>query len=93
MARSISAQDMYAQLVREFEKARTSECSTCRVPKPFWGPAPGPGSSGYWYLQTPNKCPAGCREVLARVWAQITTEYDIAPPSREALVSGDAYAH
>jgi hypothetical protein len=92
MARSISAQDMYAHLSRELQSARKSECASCRVPKPFWGPSAGPGASGYWYMETPNKCDNGCREILARVWADLTTEYTIEPPPREAIISGSAYA-
>jgi hypothetical protein len=92
MARPISAEDMYEHLAREFEKARAPHCTTCRMPRPFWGPAAGPGASGYWYLETPAKCARGCRETLARVWAQLTTDYEIAAPSRQAIISGVAFA-
>lgn len=91
MARSISAQDMYVRLAREFESARPSECRICRVPKTFWGPSAGPSASGYWYMEAPGRCDKGCNQVLTRVWAQITTEYDIEPPSK-AIISKSAFA-
>jgi hypothetical protein len=92
MARSMTAQEMYAHLAEEFAKARAAECTTCQAPKPFWGPAPGPSASGYWYMESPRKCGRGCREVLTRVWAQITTEYEIAPPPRDRIVSRSAFS-
>jgi hypothetical protein len=91
MARSMSAQEMYDHLAREFELARSPKCTACHVPKTFWGPAAGPGATGYWYMETPLKCTNGCREVLARIWAQLTTDYIIAPP-RPAIISRSAFA-
>jgi hypothetical protein len=87
MARSMSAEEMHAHLTREFESARKGVCKSCAVPKTFWGPAAGPGATGYWYMEMPVKCPNGCRDVLARVWAQLTTDYIIAPPPRPAITS------
>jgi hypothetical protein len=85
MARSMSAQEMYDHLARAFEAARPPACKTCRLPKTFWGPAAGPGASGYWYMETPHRCANGCHEVLARLWAQLTTDYIIAPPPRPII--------
>jgi hypothetical protein len=92
MARSMSAQEMYDHLAREFDSARNPKCTACHVPRTFWGPAPGPGASGYWYMETPPKCANGCRDVLARIWAHLTTEYLIAPPPRPAIASRFAAA-
>jgi hypothetical protein len=87
MPRSMTAQEMHDYLTREFENARKGACKSCAVPRTFWGPAAGPGASGYWYMELPIKCPNGCRDVLTKVWAQLTTEYDIAPPPRPVIPS------
>jgi hypothetical protein len=86
MARSLTSQQMHELLAREFANARAPGCHTCRVPRTFWGPAAGPGASGYWYMEMPNRCDKGCREMLSRVWAQITTDYSIAPPPRDVII-------
>jgi len=87
MARTMSAAEMLDHLAREFEKARAPHCTTCRVPRTFWGPAPGPGAAGYWYMEQPGKCERGCRQVLTGLWARLTTDYVIAPPPRDVPVS------
>lgn len=92
MALPMSAEEMSDRLSREFAKARSPHCTTCRVPRTFWGPAAGPGASGYWYMELPNKCDKGCREVLARVWAQLTTDYDVAPPPRPVTIPRPMHA-
>ena len=80
MALKMSSDEMLEHLSREFAKARAPHCTTCRVPRTFWGPAPGPGASGYWYMEQPGKCDRGCRQVLTDLWAKLTTDYSIAPP-------------
>jgi hypothetical protein len=87
MAKQIASQDLYAFLCAEFEKARPEDCKTCVVPKPFWGPSAGPGS-GYWYMEPAFKCPQGCRQVIAEIWAKTTTDFEILPPSRDAMSAG-----
>ena len=78
----ITGPNMYSLLIREFARLKSPDCvSPCRVPLPFWGPAPG--SDGYWYMETPPSCPHGCNRVLAVLWAKLTTEYKLAPPDKE----------
>jgi hypothetical protein len=77
---SITSQDLYAQLVSEFERIRPAECRTCKVPRPFSGPAAGNGSL-YWYMEPASVCPHGCRQRIAQMWAKATTEYHITAPS------------
>jgi hypothetical protein len=75
---------MYALLIREFARLKSPQCMQCRVPLPFWGPAPG-NQAVFWYMQTPRACPHGCAQVLAVLWAKFTTEYNIAPPEKEIV--------
>ncbi|MEP7069008.1 MAG: hypothetical protein ABI789_07210 [Usitatibacter sp.] len=84
MARPISSSDLYDYMVAEFAKVRPSECSTCVVPKPFWGPSAGTGSV-YWYMEPAANCPSGCRQLIAQIWAKATTDFEISPPSRVAM--------
>jgi hypothetical protein len=82
----ISGPNMYALLIREFDRVRPAECSrSCRVPLPFWGPAPG-GQSVYWYMTPPPPCPYGCSRLIAELWAKLTTEYKVAPPEKEQIL-------
>ena len=80
----ITGPNMYALLIREFARLKPPQCTRCRVPLPFWGPAPGQGQV-YWYMQTPQACPYGCGQLLAELWARLTTEYTIAPPEKEEV--------
>jgi hypothetical protein len=80
----ISGPNMYSLLIREFERLRPAECKRCRIPLPFWGPAAG-HSEGYWYMGTPADCPYDCRQVIAELWAKITTENVISPPRRQEV--------
>lgn len=72
---------MYALLINEFAKLRPSECTRCRASLPYCGSAPG--NQLYWFMQAPPACPHGCHQVLAELWARLTTEYKIAPPEKE----------
>jgi hypothetical protein len=82
----ISGPNMYALLIREFARVKPPECTrSCRVPLPFWGPAPG-GQGVYWYMTPPPACPYGCGKLIASLWANLTTEYRIAPPEQEKVV-------
>lgn len=85
----ISGPNMYSMLIHEFERIRPPECKRCRVPLPFWGPAAG-NSNGYWYMRTPADCPYNCRQLIAELWARVSTEYVINPPARPT-VSGAKY--
>ena len=77
---------MYALLINEFERLRHPGCTrSCRVPLPFWGPAPG-GQSVYWYMPPPPSCPSGCGRLIAGLWADLTTEYMIAAPEKETAI-------
>lgn len=82
--KEISAADMKAMLIAEFERLRPKGCKTCSFPAQHWGPAPGPGP-GYWYMDKPVDCPHGCRQVIAELWAKATTDYNIAPPPRARI--------
>jgi hypothetical protein len=82
----ITGPNMYALLIREFDRLRPSACTrSCRVPLPFWGPAPGV-EGVYWFMKTPQSCPHGCHQLVAELWANLTTEYRIAPPQKEKAV-------
>lgn len=76
MKTTISVTEATVHLLREFDKARPPGCRVCTFPKPFWGPAVGPGP-GYWYLKMPPPCPDKCLLVIVRVWGAFTSEYDI----------------
>jgi hypothetical protein len=80
----VTGPNMYALLIREFARLKPPECTRCRVPLPFWGPAPG-NQAVYWYMPTPRACPYGCGQLLAELWARLTTEYKIAPPEKEQV--------
>jgi hypothetical protein len=80
----ITGPNMYSLLIREFARVKPAECTRCRVPLPFWGPAPGK-EAVYWYMQAPAACPHGCGQLLAKLWAKLTTEYKIAPPEKESV--------
>jgi hypothetical protein len=81
---TMTAENLYAFLEAEFKKVRSPECSTCVVPKPFWGPSAGLGQ-GYWYMKTPADCPQGCRQALAQIWARVTTDYEISAPAKDTV--------
>ena len=86
MQQTISAQDLHDFMVAEFAKVRPSQCKTCVVPKPFWGPSAGTGSV-YWYMEPGASCPYGCRQLIAQIWAKATTDFKITTPaSRTAIV-------
>ena len=80
----ISGPNMYSLLITEFERLRPVECKRCRIPLPFWGPVPG-SSKGTWFMGTPALCPYNCRQVIAELWAKITTEYFISAPLQRKI--------
>ena len=86
MRKALSATQAKQLLEREFAHLRSPECKTCKAPTPFWGPGAFAGT-GYWYLKMLAPCPHRCNRVINRVWAQITTEYQI---ERSAAESGSA---
>jgi hypothetical protein len=75
----ISSEEMLKRLAGQFEKARPAACGKCVVPKTFWGPSAGPGT-GYWYMEKPAHCGHGCDSILAKLWADMTSEHQIAKP-------------
>jgi hypothetical protein len=81
MPQPISASDLHAMMIAEFAKVRPAGCTTCVVPKPFWGPAPGTDKV-YWYMETAAECPHGCRQLIAQIWAKATTDFEIDRPTR-----------
>ena len=81
----ITAVQMRSQLESEFLAARPAACKTCQPPKTFWGPAAGPGSDGYWYMEQAVDCPHGCRKVMAEIWARLTTENEVAAPDNQRV--------
>lgn len=78
---TISGPNMFALLIREFARLKSPDCTQCRVPLPFWGPAPG--NSAYWYMPSPHVCSYGCGQMLTELWARLTAEYKIAAPEQE----------
>jgi hypothetical protein len=84
---TITGPNMYALLIKEFDRLKSPGCTrACRVPLPFWGPAPGNQDDVYWYMQTPAPCPQGCSHLLAQLWAKLTTESKIEAPEQEKAV-------
>jgi hypothetical protein len=82
----ITGPNMYALLIREFARLRPADCkAACRVPLPFWGPAPN-NQEVYWYMETPKPCASGCSQLLAELWAKVTTEFRIAAPEQETVL-------
>jgi hypothetical protein len=82
----ISGPNMYALLIGEFDRIKPAGCTrSCRVPLPFWGPAPG-SQSVYWFMAPPPACPSGCGKLITELWARLTTEYRIAPPEKETVL-------
>ena len=70
-------------LEREFARQRSSACKECRVPAPFWSPAPE-GVAGLWFLPALAPCAHGCHTLVARIWVELTNLHDIEyspPPS------------
>ena len=87
MATTITAKDLHDYMVAEFAKVRAAECSTCVVPKPFWGPSAGTGSV-YWYMEPAASCSHGCRQLIAQIWAKATTDFEITTPSSRTAMIG-----
>ena len=82
----ITGPNMYALLIREFARLKPGGCTLgCRVPLPFWGPAPG-SQAVYWYMATPQPCPYGCSQLLTELWARLTTEYRVSAPEKEKVL-------
>ena len=84
MKKTLSATEAKELLEREFARLKPADCTSCRVPTPFWGPAVVTGT-GYWYLRAIPPCAHHCGRVISGIWAEITTEYQI---ERTAIESG-----
>jgi hypothetical protein len=83
MARkTIPASQLYAILDREFRKRRMPECTSCRVPLPFYREPPDEVSAN-WHIGTPSECPHKCHAVIAEVLANLWTKYNL-PEAEEA---------
>ena len=72
----IVASQLYAVLDREFKRKRSSECTTCTVPLPFYKRPPDDVSAN-WFIGRPTQCRFGCHLVIAELLAELWTRYDI----------------
>lgn len=79
----LSATQAKELLEREFASQKPGECMRCRVPTPFWGPGAMSGT-GYWYLKMLPPCEHQCARVISKLWAQITSEYQIERSAKES---------
>ena len=73
---TITSARLYAILDREFRALRTPECSSCRVPLPYWRSPPDDVSAN-WNIGTPSDCPRGCHLVIAELLARLWSRYDM----------------
>ena len=85
--KTLSVADATRLMEAKFAQLRSESCSTCKVPAPIWGPGVVSGTS-YWYLKMLPPCPNRCAQVITRIWADITMEYQI---TRSAQESGQAH--
>jgi hypothetical protein len=85
--KTLSVADATRLLEARFAQLRSESCNTCKVPAPIWGPGVVSGTS-YWYLKMLPPCPSRCAQVITKIWAEITTEYQIV---RSAQESGQAH--
>jgi len=72
----------FALLIEEFARLKSPQCTQCRVPLPFWGPAPN-DARGYWYMPTPQACSHGCSKAMLELWARFNDEYQVSPPEKK----------
>jgi hypothetical protein len=75
----ITSASLYAILDREFRRRRMPECSSCRVPLPFYRDPPDDVSAN-WAIGTPGECPKKCHAVIGEVLAELWPKYNITPP-------------
>lgn len=85
--KTLSVADATELLQARFAELRSEGCNTCKVTAPIWGPGVVSGTS-YWYLKMLPPCPNRCAQVITRIWADITMEYQIV---RSAQESGQAH--
>jgi hypothetical protein len=76
--KTISSAQLYAILDREFKALRHRECTSCRIPLPYFRRPPDEVSAN-WAIGTPSECPQGCHLVIAELLAKLWTQYDIEP--------------
>jgi hypothetical protein len=76
MKKTLRAAEVAKLLEREFARLKPTECKTCKPPMPFWGPGVRTGT-GYWYLKMMPACEFQCGRVISKLWADITSEYEI----------------
>ena len=76
MKKNLSATETAMLLQREFARLKPVECKTCTAPAPYWGPGIQNGT-GYWYLRMIPACRFHCNQVISKIWADITNEYQI----------------
>lgn len=72
----IAASQLYAILDREFKRLRSSECTTCTVPLPYYQRPPDDVSAN-WFIGQPIECRFGCHLVIAELLANLWTRYDL----------------
>jgi len=78
----VSAPQLYAILDREFRKRKVPECTSCRVPLPFYR-TPADNVSANWYIGTPSGCPQHCQAIIAEVLANLWSQYNLEPAEAE----------
>jgi hypothetical protein len=86
MKKPIGATEAATLLRDRFTRLKSPDCKTCKAPVPFWGPGVVTGT-GYWYLKMMPPCDYGCSQVISKLWAEMTGEYEI---ERSAVESGRA---
>lgn len=79
---TITAEQLHALLVREFDKSRAIECVTrCRITEPIFREAAAAGAPN-WHVKTPLTCPRHCHRIIEDVVARLGEAYDLEPPAR-----------
>lgn len=76
--RFLSTAQLYAILDQEFQRRKSPECRTCRVPLPFYRSPPDEVSAN-WHIGTPSECPHHCQVIIAELLAKLWTQYDLEP--------------
>lgn len=73
---TVPVAELYGILDREFRRRRSSACTSCTVPLPYWRRPPDDVSAN-WLIGTPLPCRHGCDVVIAELLAELWTRYDI----------------
>jgi len=73
MKKAITTEEMKALFLGEYAAQRPPQCN-CDIPNIRNTPGLRLGES-YWFMDSPKECGAGCRSVLATIWAKLSEEY------------------